>query len=334
MGVLEYALKRIRKFDVERFNKHIDIIHQNTGKSKAYIKFDWLINLIIYGVGYTDYFRGDYIHLTHKEKKTFVTSKSFYKILRKLNDKKSEEILSNKLLFNKTFSKFLKRDFIDLREVGKDGLKSFVNGKNCVFAKIIDGYGGHGVSKLKIDNDFDLDKTFELLMNNKQYLVEEAIIQSDDVNQINPNVVNSFRVVTLYDGKDAHIIANALRVNQDATEVIGCTNDLYFSLGEDGKIDSNVIDDYGNVYEEHPLTHTKFKDIKINGVKEAFEMCKKAALKVPKLRYIGWDVAFSQNGPCFLEGNEYPGYGIIQFYKLKGSRTGHKKQIEDVIGKI
>ena len=43
-----------------------------------------------------------------------------------------------------------------------------------------------------------------------------------------------------------------------------------------------------------------------------------------------YKVAFSKKGPVFLEGNEYPGYGIIQFYKLKNSRTGHYKEIMDV----
>ena len=50
------------------------------------------------------------------------------------------------------------------------------------------------------------------------------------------------------------------------------------------------------------------------------------------MRYIGWDVAFSEKGPVIVEGNEYPGYGLIQHYKLKNSKTGHLKEIEDVLG--
>jgi hypothetical protein len=33
-----------------------------------------------------------------------------------------------------------------------------------------------------------------------------------------------------------------------------------------------------------------------------------------------------------VEGNEYPGYGILQFYKLKDKRTGHLKEVADVLG--
>ena len=165
-----------------------------------------------------------------------------------------------------------------------------------------------------------------------QLLVEDAIIQHEDLNQINPYVVNSFRVITLYKDGKAHMIANALRINQDDAEVIGCTNDLYFSIGADGRIDSNVVDDYGNVYDTHPMTGKRFSDVLIHGVKEAFEMCEEAHKRIPQVRYIGWDVAFSVNGPLLVEGNEYPGYGLVQHFKLKDKRTGHLKEVADVLG--
>ena len=55
-------------------------------------------------------------------------------------------------------------------------------------------------------------------------------------------------------------------------------NDLYCSLDESG--------------------------IKIKGVKEVFEMCMEAAKKIPQIRYIVWDVAFTEHGPLIVEGNE------------------------------
>ena len=61
-------------------------------------------------------------------------------------------------------------------------------------------------------------------------------------------------------------------------------------------------------------------------------MCIEAHKKIPQVRYIGWDIAFSNKGPVMVEGNEYPGYGLVQFYKLKNKRTGHLKEIADVLG--
>ena len=282
MGVFGYLLKRASLLNVDRFNKHIDIIHDNTGKSKLYIKLDYLKNFLVYGCGYTDYFRGDYINISRKEKKTFVTAKSFYKILKYFNNEDYKKYLSDKILFNNFFKEFIGREFIDLREASLEDFLKFIEGKNVVFAKVIDGFGGHGVSRIDLSEYEDKEGLYHWLIENKQFLVEEAIKQLEAINEINPNSVSSFRVVTLYKNGRAYIIGNALRVNQDEADVIGCTNDLYFSFSEDGKIDSNVIDDYANVYEQHPLTRKRFKDVCVPDVKEAFEMCKRAAVMLQR----------------------------------------------------
>ena len=334
MGLLSYTVKRLKRFDKDRFNKHIEIIAKENNKSILYVKFNWLINLMLYGVSYTDYFRGNYINLTRKEKKTFVTAKSFYKMLKKLNKKQGKEYLSDKVKFDNMFKEFLGRDFIDIRSASIEEFSNFLKGKTKVFAKIVDGFGGHGVEKVTIDSSIiDCSKVYDKLTIEGQYLVEDSIIQCDELNEVNPYSVCSFRVVTLLNNDQVYIVGNALRVNQGKDAVVGCTDDLYFTLDEDGRVASNVIDDYANVYAEHPLTHKKFSELRVPYVREALEMCKKAALKLPTVRYIGWDVAITNNGPCLIEGNEYPGYGIIQFYKLTNSRTGHKKAIQDVLGK-
>ena len=212
-----------------------------------------------------------------------------------------------------------------------DDYEGFLSRHNIVFAKDPLGECGHGIRKIRVEEIADKKTLYEELLANKQFLLEEEIVQSEQANEINPYVVNSYRIITLVKDGKAYVVGNALRVNQDKTDVIGCTNDLYFSFGEDGKIDSNVIDDFGNIYEKHPLTGKKFSEIKIDDIGKSFELCKKAALEVPEVRYVGWDVAFSNSGPVIVEGNEYPGYGVVQFYKLKGKRTGHLKDIEDVI---
>ena len=36
-------------------------------------------------------------------------------------------------------------------------------------------------------------------------------------------------------------------------------------------------------------------------------MVEKAARMIPQVGYVGWDVAFTPNGPCLVEGNNFPG---------------------------
>lgn len=325
-------LKKIKSINHGKMNQIVDIISKNNNKSKLYIKFDIFKNFLKRGIGYTDYFRGDYINLTEKEKDTFVTSKSFYRIIHYLNNYDYISIFHDKLIFNRFFEEYIKRDYLNLKKCSIKEFKEFLDKHKIVFAKNPLEECGHGIEKIEVNKIENIEELYHKLKKNKQYLIEEEIVQSKELNEINPNVVNSFRVVTLVHNGEAYILSNALRVNQDETNVIGCTNDLYFSFSEDGTIDSNVIDDYGNTYEEHPLTKKKFSEVCVKDVKEAFEMCRKAALEVPEVRYVGWDVGFSEKGPVIIEGNEYPGYGILQFYKLKNERTGHLKQIQDIIG--
>ncbi len=332
MSVGKWLLNKFKDINHDRMNKHVEIISKNSGKSKFYIKCSMIWNFLTQGTGYTDYFRGNFIELSKEEKKTFATAKRFYRLIEYMNDEQYSIVLGDKLIFNEIFKEYLKRDFINLRKSSVEDFEKFLSDKTTVFAKETNGECGHGISKIIVSEIEDTKALYNKLVENNQLLVEDAIIQHDDLNQINPNVVNSFRIVTVYKDGKAHVISNALRINQDETDVIGCTNDLYFSLGEDGKIDSNVIDDYAEVYDTHPLTGKKFSDVCINGVKEAFEMVEEAHLRLPQVRYIGWDIAFSVNGPVMVEGNEYPGYGILQFYKLKNKRTGHLKEVADVLG--
>lgn len=332
VSVRKWLMHKFTDINKERMKRHIEIIHEKSGRSKAYIRMDIVKSFFLYGAGYTDYFRGDFIHLTHEEKKTWATARRFYRLNAYLNDERYSVILQDKLIFNEMFYEYLNRDFISLRKSTPEDLRCFLQGKETVFAKASTGEGGHGIRKLKVSEIGDIDALYRELCDKGQYLLEDAIIQSDDLNEINPCVVNSFRVVTIYKDTGAKVVSNALRINQDDAEVIGCTNDLYCSLGEDGRISSHVIDDYAQVYDAHPMTGKRFSEVCIRDVKKAFEMCEEAASRIPQVRYIGWDVAFSDKGPVLVEGNEYPGYGILQFYALNGSRTGHLKEVADFLG--
>lgn len=332
MSVTKWLMNKFKDINKERMNRHIEIISEKSGKSKFYILCSMAWNFLTQGTGYTDYFRGNFIDLTREEKKTFATAKRFYKLIDYLNDEEYNIVLGDKLIFDEMFREYLKRDFINLRKSSVEDFEKFLSDKTTVFAKETKGECGHGISKISVNDIDDVGKLYNKLKDNGQLLVEDAIVQNDDLNVINPYVVNSFRIVTVYKDGVAKVIANALRINQDDTDVIGCTNDLYFSLGADGKIDSNVVDDYGQVYDTHPMTGVKFEDVHIAGVKEAFDMVEEAHLRIPQVRYIGWDVAFSVKGPVIVEGNEYPGYGILQHYALKNKRTGHLKEVADFLG--
>ncbi len=136
MKTRRWLLNKFKSINNERLKKHIAVIHQNTGKPRIYIFCDMVLNFLTRGSGYTDYFRGDYINLTKEQKKTFVTAKSFHNILAYLNNPEYEIVLKDKILFNKLFKKYIKREYIDLHVASLEEFKSFLKGKKVVFAKV------------------------------------------------------------------------------------------------------------------------------------------------------------------------------------------------------
>ena len=46
---------------------------------------------------------------------------------------------------------------------------------------------------------------------------------------------------------------------------------------------------------------------------EAVDLVKQAALHIPELGYIGWDVAVTAERPVMIEANHFPGHDIYQF---------------------
>ena len=331
MSVKSMMIKKIKAIDYEKLNKLAREIGARNNKSAGYVKRDMIKNFIRYGIGYTDYLKGDYINLTSEQKKTYVTTKSYYKLLSYLNDPKYTQMMNDKIIFNKIFRDYIGREWIDLRVTSLNDFKKFIKDKKTIFAKPPTDFGGHGIEKYIVKDIKDVERLYKDLLKKKLNLIEDGIIQHKEVDKLNPYAVNSFRIVTLVKDGKAHILANALRINLDDNPAIGCT-DAYMRLDENGKVCSRVVDDVANVYECHPLAKIDFKTVKVPYVKESFDLVLKEALEVPEVRYVGWDVAITPNGPVIMEGNEYPSYGLVQYYLFNDEHTGHLKQISDILG--
>ena len=93
MSVTKWLMNKFKDINKDRMNRHIEIIQQQSGKSKFYIKCSLMWNFLTQGTGYTDYFRGHFIDATKEEKKTFATAKRFYRLMAYLNDEDSTYLM-------------------------------------------------------------------------------------------------------------------------------------------------------------------------------------------------------------------------------------------------
>ena len=154
------------------------------------------------------------------------------------------------------------------------------------------------------------------------------------LNKINKLAVNNIRIVTILKDNNVYILERILRINDGKTSTIS-SHDIQGRLDDDGNLISKMVDDDLNIFLTHPVTGFKFDNIKIPYMKETINMCKKAALLVPNIRFIGFDIAITKNGPEMIEINPYPCYTNYQYYLLhnENEKMNYLEQIKEILGK-
>ena len=89
-----------------------------------------------------------------------------------------------------------------------------------------------------------------------------------------------------------------------------------------GEITDYAIDKSKNLFTHHPETGAPIKGFVFPMWNEVCEMCTKAALVVPQVGYIGWDVCFTPDRPAIVEGNDYPGHDLYQLPEHTHDKMG------------
>ncbi len=97
-----------------------------------------------------------------------------------------------------------------------------------------------------------------------------------------------------------------------------------------GVVSDKAIDKNKNLYEVLPETGKTIKGFKFPFWNEAVKMCKEASKIVPEMAYIGWDVAFTVNGPIFVEANEFPGHDIYQLPEHTPNKIGMMEKFNNI----
>ena len=81
---------------------------------------------------------------------------------------------------------------------------------------------------------------------------------------------------------------------------------------ETGTVIGQAQDKQKNLYDTHPATGAPIKGFAFPDWDKAKELVIRAAQAVPQVGYIGRDVCFTPDGPCLVEGNQFPGHDIYQ----------------------
>lgn len=321
MKRLKYILKKLRTLDYKNMIYVAGKVSKKTGKIRLFVLLDMIHCALVYGSGYIDYFEFEFYLLNKSERATYITSNVNNNIIKKYNDPKYNYIFDDKAVFNDTFKNFLKRDYINLEHLMYDDFVKFVKNKKKIVVKPLNECGGKGVRVISIDKKSDLEKIFNSLIRNKQFLVEDYINQCKQMSSLYNKSVNTLRILTFYKNKKVYILKSILKIGNGGAVDNFSSGGMYTFVDENGKVYVPAIDEEGNIFEVHPVSKKKIVGFEIPKYKEVIDFVKELGLVVPKVRYVGWDIAITDNGPVVVEGNNFS--GIFQVKpSISGIKTG------------
>ena len=314
MGRLSYMMKRAAKMDYGAMLKTANMLHKKTGKSRIWLLADMAKCAARYNAGYIDYKIAEMYRLNDAQRATQITRGISNSIVARMNDKKFWHFFDNKTEFNQLFSAQVKRGWLNLLEASEEDFAKFLEGRGDIICKPIDGSSGQGILKCTPEEYGDPKALYQRLREAGIGIVEDKVIQHPAIAALCPTSVNTIRVATLLGDKKEGIVYAYIRSgNGKVMDNVDCGGMAAPVDIETGVITGVGANKAGETYEIHPMTGTKIPGTQIPYWEDVKTMCLNAMHVVPQVRFVAWDVAITEDGPVFIEGNSFPSHAIPQF---------------------
>jgi hypothetical protein len=228
-------------------------------------------------------------------------------------------IFRDKTKFRKKFNSYFNYPYFVLKN--RRDINVLINwiedqSLEVLVAKTPLGAVGKGVRVLKVKrkgkntfiNNKPVKKFITSLFGKGYILFESGIQQHPTLSEINPDSVNTIRVITFVSKKEIEIWGALVRMGYDKSI------DNFDAGGLSAKIETNsgVISEPAKIkdpfvtdtFVKHPKTGSQILSVKIPYWDEVIALVKNAAMEVDGVRTVGWDVAITPGGPTLVEGND------------------------------
>ena len=200
---------------------------------------------------------------------------------------------------------------------------SLLKANNHIFIKPIDSKKGQEVheidyinNQILVNNEIYGEEAFKSFMVNLsskfELLIQTKIMQHSDVSKIYRKSVNTLRIVTINNthsskAEDIYLLGVELRLgaNGNVTDNISAGG-IKIGVDLEGKLCKYGFYNhkYGTKTTFHPDTNIQFEGYQLPFYKDSVKLCKEFHAKLKEIHLIGWDVALTDNGPVFIEGND------------------------------
>lgn len=315
MSIISYALKG----NLKRFDDSLKKIAETENRSVMSLRLNFLNCFRLIGCGYSDYLNYELYKKSKAELLEYVSIKDqdkFYEIVSPAQYKKFFTIKPD---FLKNFKKYISRDFFEDGTI--EELKDFLDKHEYFMKKPYDGLGGHGVEKVYSKDIEDVESFYNDIIE-KKFFIEEYVVQNKKVSEICSSSVNTIRIMSFgYNGK-SEILFAAMRFGNGTAAVdnfhqggMACLIDL-----ETGKLVGKAFNKKLEYFDKHPASGVKFDGFQIPNWDKIKKLVLEAALVNEHIHVVGWDVAVTEKGATFIEGNRRPGFDLVQVLSKRGRK--------------
>ena len=276
--------------------------------------------------------------------KSFVPQAAFYRIEERL-DKRYNMLIDDKVVFHDLMNYYhipvphvfflLKDNHLFSPDQVEEYTEEQVNKllseikENRIFVKRYSGGEATSVFVFEKHNGSFYDGAnmvdahyIKMKYKNEKFFFEQQIHQHEILNMLNPDTVNTTRVLASFDShQDAKIYSATLRVGRKGSYVDnaaqgGISIPVDLSTGALGKYGVMM---YSPVkYEKHPDSQCEFSIITMPHWDKVINVVKKVLRTLPPFMYVGFDIAITQDGPVITEINTGSGMFLSQAGRERG----------------
>lgn len=298
---------------------YIDTIMKEMDWSYPMVMTHHLKSYVNCGCSFHEYFVFKLYKKSFEEQRKFITTELWVKLyLRYCDYADTWKYFKSKALFNHKFNKYISREWCMSDNISFDKFNDYIENKSVIMFKPLDAQCGIGIQKYAVNESAEANqKIYEEISSIRSGVLEDIIKQHDDINKLTPDSINTIRVQTLLvDGKP-EVLNACIRMGRDSSQFTDnfAAGGLVASIDlSTGTIFTDAVTKFGEVYETHPTTGTKFKGYQLPCWDKIIQLCKEAALEVPTMPYIGWDVVVNADDSIqFIEGNHDAGAVMHQY---------------------
>lgn len=182
---------------------------------------------------------------------------------------------------------------------------SYLSNKVDYFVKEANGECASFVLHIRDFQDYLAHKD-EIIKRN--CIFQDRVIQCEYMNKINPFSVNTLRIVTVNKKGAPYVMVAELRIGTSKTGPVdnAAAGGVMVGINEDGTLKKYgfMKPGYGGRCTAHPDSNIIFADVQIPNWDAIVKLVCAAHKQYYNIHSIGWDIALSEDGPIFIEGND------------------------------